>query len=167
MTNKTSDKNVGSIEEDIRILQEKDCMWHYPETRIEEAIENIIADYTRQKEINEEHQKINGELRQAINTVEKEKADWIKAYQEEKDSQFELLKRIKELESKNKYLESLSECQHSYLLNSIQKQVVKDVLQNNRNELFGMTYLSKEQYKPYEMQIERLNKIEQELLETK
>ena len=71
MTNKTSDKNVGSIEEDIRILQEKDCMWHYPETRIEEAIENIIADYTRQKEMNEEHQKINGELREKVKELEK------------------------------------------------------------------------------------------------
>lgn len=73
MSNKTSDKNVGSIEEDIRILQEKDCMWHYPETRIEEAIENIIADYTRQKQINEEHQKINGELREKVKELEEER----------------------------------------------------------------------------------------------
>lgn len=51
------------------------------------------------------------------------------------------------------------------LENSIPEQVVKEVLQNNRNKLFGMTYLSKEQYRPYEMQIERINKIEQELLE--
>ena len=50
------------------------------------------------------------------------------------------------------------------LENSIPEQVVKEVLQNNRNKLFGMTYLSKEQYRPYEMQIERINKIEQELL---
>ena len=73
MSNKTSDKNVGSIEEDIRILQEKDCMWHYPETRIEEAIENIIADYTRQKEMNEEHQKINEELRERVKELERGK----------------------------------------------------------------------------------------------
>lgn len=69
---KGSDKNVGSIEEDIRILQKKDCMWHYPETRIEEAIENIIADYTRQKEMNEEHQRINGELREKVKELEEE-----------------------------------------------------------------------------------------------
>ena len=48
--------------------------------------------------------------------------------------------------------------------NYIPKQVIKDILQDNRNELFSMTYLSKEQYRPYEMQIERINKIEQELL---
>ena len=80
VSNKTSDKNVGSIEEDIRILQEKDCMWHYPETRIEEAIENIIADYTRQKEMNEEHQKINGELRERIQELEEQVKTLDEAY---------------------------------------------------------------------------------------
>ena len=80
MSNKTSDENVGSIEEDIMILQEKDCMWHYPETRIEEAIENIIADYTRQKEMNEEHQKINGELRERIQELEEQVKTLDEAY---------------------------------------------------------------------------------------
>lgn len=93
MNNKTSDKNVGGIEEDIKILQEKDCMWHYPEKRIEKAIENIIADYERQKEINEEHQKINGELKKAINTAEKEKGEWIEECQQKDE-------RIQELEDK-------------------------------------------------------------------
>ncbi len=49
--------------------------------------------------------------------------------------------------------------------NYIPKQKVKEVLRNNRNEIFTMTYLSKEQYRPYGMQVERINKIEQELLE--
>ena len=152
MSNKTSDKNVGSIEEDIEILErfknnemqrdklERDNRcggWKigdiYKHLELNTAIEHLLLDYTRQKQINEEHQKINGELRQAINTVEKEKADWIKAYQEEKDSQFELLKRIQELETKNKYLESLSECQHSYLENSIPTQVVIDKINENSN----------------------------------
>ena len=70
-------------------------------------------------------------------------------------------RKIKELEadlySANIAIEDLTD--------SIPKQKVKDVLQDNRNELFRMTYLSKEQYEPYEMQIERINKIEQELLE--
>ena len=108
MNNKTSDKNVGSIEEDIRILQEKDCMWHYPETRIEEAIENIIADYTRQKEINEEHQKINGELR----------------------------KKVKELDTKNdELLKDLysANCIISDLTDSIPKQKIKDKIEELEN----------------------------------
>ena len=109
MSNKTSDKNVGSIEEDIRILQEKDCMWHYPETRIEEAIENIIADYTRQKEINEEHQKINGELR----------------------------KKVKELDTKNdELLKDLysANCIIADLIDSIPKQKRKDKIEELKNE---------------------------------
>lgn len=61
-----------------------------------------------------------------------------------------------------KQLKNLENNQKKYFIN---KQVVIDVLQNNRNELFSMTCLSKEQYRPYEMQIERINKIEQELLE--
>lgn len=51
--------------------------------------------------------------------------------------------------------------------NSIPKQKVKDVLQNNRNELFSTTYIDDKQYKPYTMQINRINKIENELLEDK
>lgn len=148
MSNKTSDKNVVNIEDDIKLVKRylensayketdsdffKNGGWEIVDLTIPKAIEKLLQDYTRQKEINEEHQKINGELRQAINTVEKEKADWIKAYQEEKDSQFELLKRIQELETKNKYLESLSECQHSYLENSIPTQVVIDKINENSN----------------------------------
>lgn len=52
---------------------------------------------------------------------------------------------------------------HNYIL----RQKVKDVLQNNRNEIFSTTYLDEEQFKPYTMQIGRINKIEKELLEEK
>ena len=37
------------------------------------------------------------------------------------------------METKNKYLESLSECQHSYLENSIPTQVVIDKINENSN----------------------------------
>ena len=50
----------------------------------------------KQMEKYEEHikrlQKENEELKNAVNVVNKEKADWIRAYQEEKDKQFELLR---------------------------------------------------------------------------
>lgn len=77
MSNKTSDKNVGSIEEDIKIIKNS---WLYNDeenVKFVNAIEHLLLDYTRQKQINEEHQKINSELMKAINTVEKEKGDWI------------------------------------------------------------------------------------------
>lgn len=35
-------------------------------------IERLLQDYTRQKQINEEHQKINGELREKVKELEKE-----------------------------------------------------------------------------------------------
>ena len=34
------------------------------------ALENIVSDYTRQKQINEEHQKLNGELREKVKKIE-------------------------------------------------------------------------------------------------
>lgn len=50
-------------------------------------------------------------------------------------------------------------------INVIPVKKVKDVLQKNRNELFSTTYVDSIQYKPFEMQVERINKIEKELLE--
>ena len=35
-----------------------------------EAIENLLLDYTRQKQINEEHRKLNGELREKVKGLE-------------------------------------------------------------------------------------------------
>lgn len=75
----------------------------------------------------------------------------------EKDSRIQELE--KELEKANRQLD-LDYVDDNY----ITKEKVKEVLQNNRNELFSMTYLYKEQYRLYENQIERINKIEQELL---
>ena len=88
----------------------------------------------------------------------------ILAEREQKD------KRIKELEEENRIfaLEGSRVVLKLYIEeNYIPKQKVKDVLQNNRNELFSTTYINDEQYKPYTMQIKRINKIENELLEDK
>ena len=101
MSNKTSDDNVANVtKNDIDILNALIYVYearlpNYNELMDSEvsAIKNILSDYTRQKQINEEHKKINGELRQAINTVEKEKGEWIEECQQ-KD------KRIQELENK-------------------------------------------------------------------
>ena len=60
----------------------------------------------------------------------------------------------------NKYYEE-------FMKNFIPVQKVKDVLQNNRNELFSTTYIDDKQYKPHTMQIDRINKIKKELLEDK
>lgn len=62
----------------------------------------------------EKLQKENEEYKKAIDVVNKEKADWIKAYQEEKDKQFDLINKI----SSNDF---------------IQKQKVKDRIEELKN----------------------------------
>ena len=68
-----SDINVGSIEEDIKILE--NLIVTLPNFHLggSESIRNILQDYKRQKQINEEHQKINGELREKVKELEGER----------------------------------------------------------------------------------------------
>ena len=77
---KTSDGNVGSIEEDIKIIKNS---WLYNDeenVKFVNAIEHLLQDYTRQKQINEEHQKINGELREKVKELECENKENKKKY---------------------------------------------------------------------------------------
>ena len=72
MSNKTSDINVGSIEEDINELKTllfQDRLTNYGKRKMINYYENEI---TRQKQINEEHKKINGELREKVKELEEE-----------------------------------------------------------------------------------------------
>lgn len=78
MSNEGSDKNVGSMEDDIKIVKEllkgaKDY-GQYNGNKYFYSIENILQDYTRQKQLNEEHQKLNGELREKVKELEEENA---------------------------------------------------------------------------------------------
>lgn len=50
-------------------------------------MQHILSDYKRVLKENEEY-------KNAINVVNKEKADWIRAYQEEKDKQFDFINKI-------------------------------------------------------------------------
>lgn len=72
-------------------------------------------------------------------------------------------KRIQELEEENHI--QRHQIMEVFDRGYIHIDKVKDVLQNNRNELFTITYVSEKQYEPYKKQIDRINKIEQELLE--
>ncbi len=97
MINKTSDKNVGSIEEDVDEL--KSIMnlrtvsgFAYSQKNtlsLQKAIKNVLTDYTRQKQINEEHQKINGKLRERVKELEEENAMLKKASNIAKDVNIE------------------------------------------------------------------------------
>lgn len=122
MSNEGSDKNVGSMEDDVKRCNEltkvKHANWIGISNQL--AISHILAEREQDK------------------------------------------KRIKELEEERNHWHG---CFIVAMENGITKEKVKNVLKNNRNEIFSATYLSREQFRPYEMQIERINKIEQELLE--
>ena len=124
MNNKGSDENVANIEELIQEYRTYNDLDGIQDLSIYvNALENILAE--------------REQMLKAINTVEKEKGDWIKAYQEEKDSQFDLLKRIKELEEEVKMLDeaytgTIKESKKWFDIahNSIPTQVVIEALEN-------------------------------------
>lgn len=107
-----------SIEEDIERLNSivkvnKDFLYDIENQTINQkeikALEHLLQDYTRQKQINEEHQKINGELRE----------------------------RVKELDTKNdELLKDLysANCIIADLTDSIPKQKIKDLLTEIQEE---------------------------------
>ena len=135
MSNKTSDKNVANIEDDIKLVKRylensayketdsdffKNGGWEMVDLEIPKAIEKLLQDYTRQKQINEEHKKINGELREKVKELENENISKQKAYDDcyceyKHYKQFEsisiqkIIEKIEELEkiSNNTYIEFL------------------------------------------------------------
>ena len=115
MSNKTSDKNVANVtKSDIDILNALIYVYearlpNYNELMDSEvkSLKNILSDYTRQKQINEEHRKLNGELRERVKELERNSnCDSVYAIKfatmqqqiNEKD------KRIQELEEENAML---------------------------------------------------------------
>lgn len=144
VSNKTSDKNVANIEEAIKIL-EKD-LFYYDEIKenfdddtikFYEALRHILSDYTRQKQINEEHQKINGELRE----------------------------KVKELDTKNdELLKDLysANCIISDLIDSIPKQKIKNKIEELKQDKESKYYDSFLEERDIEKTIEFLQELLQE-----
>lgn len=92
----------NSIEEDMKIVEDylensainetdsnffKNGGWETVDLEIPKSMQHILSDYKRVLKENEEY-------KNAINVVNKEKADWIRAYQEEKDKQFDFINKI-------------------------------------------------------------------------
>lgn len=148
---KISYKDIAN--EDVNFIQEMIKEYrtfgdlHNPDfedtEKIYKALENILTEREQDKKRMQELEEENAILRKA-NNITKNIAKEVK------------IKDITQVMNK-----SFEE----YMKDYISKQKIKDVLQNNRNELFTITYVSKEQYEPYKKQIDRINKIEQELLE--
>ena len=73
MSNKTSDDNVANIEIIKNFIFELKSFGLNKDTlEVANELENLLSDYTRQKQINEEHQKLNGELREKVKELEEE-----------------------------------------------------------------------------------------------
>ena len=208
MTNKTSDKNVANIEEDVNELKRllysdaltqygKRKLVNYYDKRIQELEEEnkkVKAQhiFTTNEANDEEKAELYDVIDKTLNTfLEKEKSIWQQEMTSDKmnleeainivDAMYQdrykiiqendtiYVDRLKDVRFTNLEFASvilLREVQslQSKLKNSIPKQVIIDVMKNNRNEIFRTTYLSHEQFRPYEMQVERINKIEQEIL---
>lgn len=71
---------MSNIEDDIKIAHKIISFYKGLDTIYDndkcieiQALERILSDYTRQKQINEEHQKINGELREQVKELEEER----------------------------------------------------------------------------------------------
>lgn len=124
------------------------------------------------REKDKERTDINvGNIKRCEQLIKPEHANWIGISNQLAIAH--LIERIKELEEENKKLKAkidVTNWQEKTAYESLKeryitKQKAKDILQKNRNELFSITYVDPKQYEPYEKQIERINKIETELLE--
>lgn len=67
------------IEEDIKVLN-KILLEHRETKQVRTAIAHLLNDYARQKQINEEHKKINAELREKVKKIECENKENKKKY---------------------------------------------------------------------------------------
>ena len=136
MSNKTSDKNVANVEEDVKVL--KDLMKELKLEKQTALHNNEYGEYITECDVLDLYdmqilalQHILAEREQmlkAINTVEKEKGEWIKAYQEEKDKQFNIL--INSI-PKQKIKDLLTEIQEEY--NKLDKEIDKQIKDKNKD----------------------------------
>ena len=144
MNNKTSDKNVADIEELIQEYKTYNDLDGIQDLQpYIRALQNILANYTRQKQINEEHRKLNGELRERVKELEEKNKHLSNTSDYETislectnlEEQLEIANdRIKELE------EELEEFNKQLDLdyvdeNFIPKQVVIDTMEELNNEI--------------------------------
>lgn len=86
---KNAEHFIDSIKTDKEYKEENGWHGYYNKEIIEltRILEHILSDYKRVLKENEEY-------KNAINVVNKEKADWIRAYQEEKDREFDFINKI-------------------------------------------------------------------------
>ena len=120
---------INAIYSQMKVKNDNDEDIQYYKKEIQ-SIKNIVDNYLKEKaradKLEKEYSamltesdenecdykrvlKENEELKNAVNVVNKEKADWIRAYQEEKDKQFELLKSSIPIQKIKDKIEELKE----------------------------------------------------------
>ena len=159
-----------SIEEDIKIVKQLNKLLKFfrthgwiPDISREinknntiEAIEHLLQDYTRQKQINEEHQKISGELREKVKELENSKIIQDKSIRSGKPTiegtrltVIDILLFITEFikEHEKEFRENYADINTkqiidsiNYLLeNSIPKQKIKDKIEELKDENYQIS----------------------------
>ena len=138
-----------SIEEDIERLNKLVTTKFNNDYSIDnidkEAIEHLLSDYTRQKQINEEHQKINGELREKVKKLEEENRMFknnkvlVSRYFKLKDNSIPKQKiedKIEELKEENYQisLESKVVFDTGIMKNNLKIQVLQELLQESEDK---------------------------------
>lgn len=130
------------------IEKSKEIMENHKEDNCDCSIETSLA-YDMQyveKYINQ-LEKENKEFRDVVNIVNKEKEDWIRGYQEEKDRQFKLLNSYEDLKEKANKYDSLIEKINNKLeyAENLLKETAKGKLQRyTPSELIFMIKIYKE-----------------------
>ena len=146
MSNKTSDKNVGNkikqqTENTIKYYKNIDNIEEVPIDILRAMYKDILSDYTRQKQINEEHRKLNGELRERVKELERNSnCDSVYAIKfvtmqqqiNEKD------KRIQELEEENAMLKKTNN-----IAKNVNIEDITDVINESCKE-FMSNYIPKQ-----------------------
>ena len=176
---KSSGINVGSIEEDIKILENlksylnllvydgndkiiyNDLLWDEKTVDCINAIEHLLSDYARQKQINEEHQKENSLLRKKVKELEEENKKSKVRFEERDDELWERVKQCKNMQTEiDRLYTDKEELQQVYLHEKLAKEEIEEILEESipkqkikdkieelkrqRRELGFKTYLKKE-----------------------
>ena len=107
-----------SIEEYIKIYEElqryKRIVANIDKDFFFKFVDNLLSDYTRQKQINEEHQKTNGELRKKVKELEKENTTLRRVNNITKDIKIEDITQL------------MNKSYKEFINNFISKQKIKD-----------------------------------------
>ena len=101
------------------------------------SLRNLIKEYKNLKEIEENHRKENGELREQVKELEEDLTSvYLKGIYDERDKRIALVKeKIEELDRKITYIESQytnggQNCNSNYLSALYQKQVLQELLES-------------------------------------